>query len=82
MSRRAIILLILAIVAVHGVLLGLFLATGSAERELEETRRELAEENALRSAMEAGEVLPSETEDGRRLAGSFELFFTKEEDRE
>ncbi len=63
MSRRAMIILILAIVAVHGVLLGLFLATGSAERELEETRRELAEENALRSAMEAGEVLPSETQD-------------------
>ena len=63
MSRRAMIVLILAIVAVHGVLLGLFLATGSAERELEETRRELEEENALRSAMESGEVLPSETQD-------------------
>ena len=62
MSRRAMIVLILAIVAVHGVLLGLFLATGSAERELEETRRELEEENALRSAMESGEVLPSETQ--------------------
>lgn len=58
MSRRAMIFLILAIVAVHGVLLGLFLATGSAERELDEVRRELEEENALRSAMEAGEVLP------------------------
>lgn len=62
MSRRAMIILILAIVAVHGVLLGLVVATGSAERELEETRRELEEENALRSAMESGEGLPFETQ--------------------
>ena len=57
MSRRATILLILAIIAVHAVLLGLFLATDSAERELAETRRELEEENALRSALENGELL-------------------------
>ena len=40
MSRRAMIILILAIVAVHCVLLGLILATGSAERELSETLQE------------------------------------------
>lgn len=59
MSRRAMILLILAIIAVHAVLLGLFLATDSAERQLSETRRELAEENALRSELESGEGLPT-----------------------
>ena len=50
MSRKAMILLLLAILAVHAVLLCLFLATGSAERQLTDTRRELEEENALRSA--------------------------------
>ena len=54
MSRHAMIILIVAIVTVHAVLLGLFLATGSAERQLAETRREIEEENALRSEMETG----------------------------
>ena len=62
MSRHAMIILILAIVAVHCVLLGLILATGSAEREISETLREIEKENELRSALEMGEVLPSETE--------------------
>ena len=44
------ILLLVAILAVHVVLLCLFLATDSAERELADTKRELEEENALRSA--------------------------------
>lgn len=59
MSRRAMILLILAIVAVHAVLLGLFLATDSAEQQLSETLRELEEENALREALENGGTIPS-----------------------
>ena len=64
MSRRAMILLILAIVAVHCVLLGLILATGAAERELSETLREIEKENELRSALEAemGEVLSSDAQ--------------------
>ena len=52
MSRRAMILLILAIIAVHGVLLWLFVATGSNEKQIEETRRQIAEENALLSEMD------------------------------
>jgi len=60
MSRHAMILLILAIIAVHGILLGLFLATDSAEREIEETLREIEEETAMRSEMAGGEVLPSQ----------------------
>ena len=64
MSRRAMIILILAIVAVHCVLLGLVLATGSAERELSETLREIQKENELRSALETemSEILSSETQ--------------------
>ena len=50
MSRKAMILLLIAILAVHIVLLSLFLATDSAEHQLNDTRRELEEENALRSA--------------------------------
>ena len=50
MSRKAMILLLVAILAVHVVLLSLFLATDSAEQQLDETRRELEEETALRSA--------------------------------
>ena len=50
MSRKAMVLLLVAILAVHVVLLCLFLATDSAERQLDDTRRELDEENALRSA--------------------------------
>ena len=59
MSRRAMIILILAIAAVHAVLLGLFLATGSAERQISETKREIREETALRSEFGNGEALPS-----------------------
>ena len=70
MSRRAMILLILAIIAVHAVLLGLFLATDSAERELSETRRELEEENALRSAMGNGETLPPVQEETVQSGGT------------
>lgn len=64
MTRNAMIILILAIVTVHCVLLGLILATGSAEREISETLRELKEENELRSALETemGEILSSETQ--------------------
>ena len=64
MSRRAMIILILAIVAVHCVLLGLILATGSAERELSETLQEIEKENELRSALEAemGEILSSDAQ--------------------
>ena len=50
MSRKAMILLLVAILAVHIVLLCLFLATDSAEHQLNDTRRKLEEENALRSA--------------------------------
>ena len=68
MSRRAMIFLILAIAAVHAVLLWLFLATGSAERQLSETLREIEEEeNALRSEMAGGEILPSGTAGGEVL---------------
>ena len=52
MSRRAMILLILAIVAVHGILLWLVVATGSNEQKIAETRKQIAEENALRSEWE------------------------------
>ena len=64
MSRRAMIILILAIVTLHCVLLGLILATGSAERELSETLREIEKENELRSAVEAemDELLSSGTQ--------------------
>ena len=58
MSRRAMIILILAIIAVHGILLWLVVATGSNEQQIAETRRQIEEENALRSEMEGGEVLP------------------------
>lgn len=49
MSRRAMIILILAIIAVHGILLWLVVATGSNEEKIAETRRLIEEENALRS---------------------------------
>ena len=49
MSRKAMILLLAAILAVHVILLSLFLATDSAEQQLVDTQRELDEENALRS---------------------------------
>ena len=52
MSRRAMILLILAIIAVHGILLWLVVATGSNEQKIADTRKQIAEENALRSEME------------------------------
>ena len=50
MSRKAMILLLLAILAVHAALLFLFLATDSAERQLSDARKELEEETELRSA--------------------------------
>ena len=52
MSRRAMILLILAIIAVHGILLWLVVATGSNEQKIADTRKQIAEENALLSEME------------------------------
>jgi len=58
MSRRAMIILILAIIAVHGILLWLVVATGSNEQQIAETRRQIEEEDALRSEMDRGEVLP------------------------
>ncbi len=58
MSRRAMILLILAIIAVHGILLWLVVATDSNQQKIDETRKQIAEENALRSEMEDGEAMP------------------------
>ena len=52
MSRRAMILLILAIVGIHGILLWLVVATGSNEKQIAETLRQIKEENDLRSEME------------------------------
>ena len=61
MSRKAMILLLVAILAVHVVLLCLFLATDSAEHQIEDTRRELDEENALRSAWDQTQEAASKT---------------------
>ena len=61
MSRKAMILLLVAILAVHVVLLCLFLATDSAEHQIENTRRELDEENALRSAWDQTQEAASKT---------------------
>ena len=52
MSRRAMILLILAIIAVHGILLWLVVATGDNEQKIADTRKQIEEENALLSEME------------------------------
>ncbi len=52
MSRRAMILLILAIIAVHGILLWLVVATGSNEQKISDTRKQIEEGNALISEME------------------------------
>lgn len=52
MSRRAMLILILAILAIHGVLLWLVVATGSNEQKIVETRRQIDEENELRSEAE------------------------------
>jgi len=60
MSRRAMILLILAIVAVHGILLWLVVATDTNEQKISEVRKQIAEENTLRSEMEGGEAQPSD----------------------
>lgn len=62
MSRKAMILLLVAILAVHIVLLSLFLATDSAEHQLNDTRRELEEENALRSAWDQTQEAASKTD--------------------
>ena len=58
------ILLLAAILAIHVVLLCLFLATDSAERELADTKRELDEENALRSAWDQMQDPPQESQSG------------------
>ena len=52
MSRRAMVILILAIIAVHAILLWLVVATGSNEQQIAETLRQLEEENSLRSEAE------------------------------
>ena len=59
MSRRAMILLILAIIAVHGILLWLVVATGDNEQKIADTRKQIEEENALLSEME-NEALSAE----------------------
>ena len=61
MSRKAMILLLAAILAVHVILLCLFLATDSAEHQLVNTQRELDEENALRSAWDQTQEAASQT---------------------
>ena len=70
MSRRAMILLILAIIAVHGILLWLVVATGSNEQKIADTRKQIKEENALRSELEnevrsAKQTDPSSTVQGQ-----------------
>ena len=62
MSRRAMVILILAIIAVHGILLWLVVATGSNEQKIAETRRLIEEENALRSGAD-DDVRPFEQAD-------------------
>ena len=62
MSRRAMILLILAIIAVHGILLWLVVATGSNEQKIADTQKQIKEENALRSELE-NEVRSAEQTD-------------------
>ncbi len=62
MSRRAMIILILAILAVHGILLWLVVATGENEQQSAEIRKQIAEENALLSEMD-GEVRSVEQTD-------------------
>ncbi len=52
MSRRAMILLILGIIAVHGILLWLVVATGDNEQKKADIRKQIAEENAQLSEME------------------------------
>ncbi len=52
MSRRAMVILILAIIAVHGILLWFVVATGSNEQQIAETLRQINEESALRSEAE------------------------------
>ena len=52
MSRRAMILLILAIIAVHGILLWLVVATGDNEQKIADTRKQIEDGNALISEME------------------------------
>ena len=49
MSRRAMLVLILAILAVHGVLLWLVVSIDSNEQKIAETLKQIKEENALRS---------------------------------
>ena len=56
MSRRAMIILILAIIAIHGILLWLLVATDSNEQQAAETRRLIKEEDALYSELSGGAV--------------------------
>jgi D-alanyl-D-alanine carboxypeptidase (penicillin-binding protein 5/6) len=72
MSRRAMLILIILIIAVHGILLWLLIATDSNEKQIAETRRKLEEEVSTHSDSAesfGGEVLPSieQTEPERQL---------------
>ena len=60
MSRRAMVILILAIIAVHGILLWLLVATDSNEQQIAETRRQIEEEDTIRSEMDGGVLPPPE----------------------
>jgi len=70
MSRKAMILLLVAILAIHVILLCLFLATDSAEQQLDDTRRELDEENALRSAWDQTQEAASKSAQAAQAAVS------------
>lgn len=59
MSRRAMMILILAIIAVHGLLLWLLVATDSNEKQIADTRRQIEEENALHADEDEAEALSS-----------------------
>ena len=60
MSRRAMVILILAIIAVHGILLWLLVATDSNEQQIAETRKQIEEEDTIRSEMDGGVLPPPE----------------------
>ena len=60
MSRRAMIILLLAIIAAHtGILLWLLAATDSNEKQIADTRRQIEEEKALHSGLDGGAVQPT-----------------------
>jgi D-alanyl-D-alanine carboxypeptidase len=59
MSRRAMIILLLAIIAAHvGILLWLLAATDSNEKQIADAQRQLKEENALHPGLYGGEIPP------------------------